>query len=511
MSLPGRRKIGFGVLAALLLLVAAGCGRGKDLARLCVIHTNDVHGHVLPTQVPGERVGTGGLAVFSAWLEKVREENERAGIPTLLLDAGDVFTGTPEGALGNGVEIIALMNSLGYEAMAVGNHEFDFGYYNLTRIAEKAEFPLLGANIHTGLPGALDFVEPFAVFRKGDLQVGIIGLTTDEVPQITIAGSTGEIVFSPPSAAAASTLEVLRRQKPELVIALSHLGLEGDRELARSVPELDVIIGGHSHNLIPVPERAGPGKTIICQAGSYGRWAGKLDLWVERGSGKVERYEYAIFTNLHGAIPPHLETARALRQLEDGLDPALRGTYGISLTEITGSDRSESLLGNLIADAMREATGAEMSFQNPYGIRWQIFPGKITGRLLYLILPFGDTLVTMELSGAQIRALLEQSFSLHKGMLQVSGLKAEYDLSRPAGSRLGRVWAGEDELRDTRRYTVATNGFLAGGGDGFGVFTEGTGRRDTGIVLREAFGDYVRRHTPLNGSSFRPERLISLD
>jgi len=493
-------------LLFVLAVILVGCGDNRDLRRICIVHTNDIHGHVTPEQVQGERVGTGGLAVFAAWLEEVRRRNVRAGVPTFLFDAGDIFTGTPEGALGKGREIVRLFNGLGYQAVTVGNHEFDFGYYSLTRMAQAAEFPFLGANISLGEGSPVDFIEPWVVFEEADIKLGVIGVTTDEVPFITLTGNTGKIVFSDPTKAVEAARRSLEAQGVRVILALTHQGLEEDLELAREVKGLDVIIGGHTHTLLeePMVERG----VIVCQAGSYGRWAGKLDLWVDPAAGTVERWEYELFTNLHGAYPPQLETARALRELEKKLDPGYQEVYGLSLSELAGEDDRESVLGDLIADAMREATKTDLAFENPYGIRWPIFPGKITGRAVFLVIPFTDDLVTMELSGRQVRELLEQSFTLHKGMLQVSGLKAEYDLSRPEGSRLLRAWVGEDPLDDKEDYTVTVNGFLAGGGDGFITFRQGRNVRRTGVILRRALQEYIRRHTPLDKGAFPLDRLI---
>ncbi len=492
----------------LLILIATGCGKkaGKEIS---IVYTNDLHGHVLPERVRDWSGRTGGYAVFVGWLKDVRRENEEKNVPTLLLDAGDIFMGTVEGNLTRGSSIIKLMNLAGYEAMTLGNHEFDFGFYNLQQLAELADFPFLSANVlQKKTDRLLSFTKPYIIKQYDGLTVGIIGVTTAEVPEITMAKNVGQVIFKEPIETVRTYQRLLEQEGIDLLIVLSHLGLEEDKELARAVPKIDLIIGGHSHNLLTKPLRVGERGTLICQAGSYGRFAGRIDLFVDTARDTISSFESIIFINRQWSSPADIATNRVLEGIKAEAGPEYDQVVGQTLQDILTDDNEESPLGDLIADAIRAAANAKVSFQNPYGIRGDLFQGKITRRDVFRILPFDDTIITMELTGRQIREILEQSLTKQKGMLQISGLRVEYGRDRPEGSRVLSVRIGEDQLEDGTRYTVATNGFLAGGGDYFSTFSGGETPRDTGILLRDAFIDYIKDHTPLYPVAFTRDRWV---
>ncbi len=485
------------LLPVLLILLLSGCGSG-DYREITVIHTNDLHGHILPARVEGWSDRTGGYATFVSWLDEVRLENRGREIPTLLLDAGDIYMGTVEGNLTRGGAVIGLMNRAGYDAMTVGNHDFDFGYFNLHQLAREADFPFLSANIF--LPESdqpPDFILPYLIREYDGLKVGIIGVSTPETAVITAAGNVGRIVFGDPADSIRPYGRLLRREGVDLLIVLSHLGLEEDRKLAAAVPDIDLIVGGHSHDLLLHPEKAGPRPTLIVQAGSYGRFAGRLDLEVDTGEDRIAGHKFSIFVNRQYSYPADLETNRMLTGIREEVGSEFDQTVGIALEDIVSADEEESPLGNLITDAMREKVEAAAAFQNPYGIRGNLLQGPITRRDIYTVLPFDNSIVTLELTGRQIREILEQSLTLKKGLLQISGLRVEYSPRRPEGDRVISVEIDGDPLEETVYYRQATNVFLAGGGDSFPVFREGRARRDSGVILRNAVADYISLNTPL--------------
>ncbi len=502
-----------GIPAAAALIFAAGLAgtgcAGNRHSRITILHTNDLHGHVLPRSLAGEGENTGGYAVFVSWVESVRRENRRREIPTLLLDAGDIFMGTPEGNLTRGAAVIELMNAAGYDALAVGNHEFDFGYENLERLAGIADFPFLSANIRLGPAGPPpDFITPLAKIEYPGLTVFLIGLTTEETGRISLPGHVSELEFGDPAEALRDLLSLPEFEADNLLVAVTHLGRDRDRELAGAVPEIDVIIGGHSHDLIRRPELAETG-ALICQAGAYGLHAGRLDLTVDKKTGRVVSHRYRLFENREGVYPPDPEIAGLLGEITENIGLELDREVGKAEGDLFPPDRGESGLGNLLSDAIRETAGTDIAFHNAYGIRSPIPAGRITLRDLYLVMPFDNTIVTMELTGGQIGELLEQSLTLRKGMLQVSGLRAEYRLQPPEGERLVALEIGGAPVRDQAVYTAAVNSFLAAGGDYFDTFTAGSNARDTGVAVRDALAETVQRRSPLPPEG-APERLIEI-
>lgn len=494
----------------LILLVLTSCGREEAIREITIIYTNDLHGHILPERIRDWSNRTGGYAVFASWLKEVRRENEEDPTPLLLLDAGDIFMGTVEGNLTRGKAVIRLMNYMGYDAMALGNHEFDFGFYNLQQLAEMARFPFLSTNVMRKKTGKiLSFTRPYLLKDYGGLKVGIIGVTTDEAPAITLAKNVGQVIFKNPIPAVEIYQKLLHQEEIDLLIVLSHLGLEEDKKLARAVPAIDLIIGGHSHDLLTKPLRVGDRGTLICQAGSYGRFAGRLDLKIATERDEIAGYDATIFSNRQWSYPADLEVNRILEEVKTAVGEKYDQVIGLAIQDIITDDQKESPLGDLITDAVRAVTGAAAAFQNPYGIRGDLLAGPITRRDIFKVLPFDDTLITMELSGRKIRELLEQSLTMKKGMLQISGLRVWYDMNRPGGSRVLEVEIDGEPIQDRARYTVATNGFLADGGDYFEAFTSGEARRDTGILLRKAVSDYIRDHTPLSPESSSSSRWVS--
>ena len=297
----------------LILLIVSGCGGTEATRDITIVYTNDLHGHILPEQIRDWSNKTGGYAVFASWLKTVREENKEKNIPTLLLDAGDIFTGTVEGSITRGKAIVRLMNQVNYDAMTLGNHELDYGFYNLQQLAKAADFPFLGANVHRkNTNQLLAFTRPYLIKKYDGLTAGIIGVTTAEVPSITLARNVGQVIFLDPISTVQAYQKLLRQEGVDLLIVLSHLGLEEDKKLARAVPEIDLIIGGHSHDLLVKPIRIGERDTLICQAGSYGRFAGRLDLQVNPDRDKIADYRATIFTNRQYSLPADLETNQIL-------------------------------------------------------------------------------------------------------------------------------------------------------------------------------------------------------
>ncbi|MDP8215429.1 MAG: bifunctional UDP-sugar hydrolase/5'-nucleotidase [Candidatus Euphemobacter frigidus] len=498
-----------GLFIILIILAMAGCG-GETSREITIVYTNDLHGHLLSERIrdwPGQ---TGGYAVFAGWFKEIRRKNKESDIPTLLLDGGDIFTGTVEGNLTKGATVVRLMNLLNYDAMALGNHELDFGFHNLEHLSEEADFPFLSANVFQKKTGKLlSFVRPYIIKNYEGLVVGIIGATTDEVPSITLTRNVGSLIFKDPVPEVEIYQKLLRREGVDLLIVLSHLGLEEDKKLARAVPEIDLIIGGHSHDLLPHPLRAGGRGTLICQAGSYGRFAGRLDIHVDTAQDKIAAFRSKIFTNSQFNHEPDIEIDYLLKKVKFESGEEYDREIGIATGDILSGDKDESPLGDLITDAVRAMTGAEAAFQNPYGIRGDLLEGPITRRDIFRILPFDDNIITMELTGREIRELLEQSLTLQKGLLQISGLRVTYDMRRTEGNRVRLVEIGGKALEDRTRYIVATNEFLAGGGDYFQAFRKGENRRDTGILLRKAVGDYIREHGPIYPRHISSHRWVN--
>lgn len=499
--------------AFLLASLAALCGCAPapraPLLPLCILHTNDVHGHITAEKVEGWKKPSGGAAVLAGCVREIRAANLSAGVPTLLLDAGDIFLGTPEGNISKGIAVTEVMNAVGYDAMTVGNHEFDLGVDAGVALVSSARFPTLGANVRIP-PGRAPpmILRPYAIRECGGLRVGIIGVITELTPAIVMPGRTERIVFEKPQEIVRACIADLRAQGAEFIILLSHCGSTEDRRIAAEVEGIGVIVGGHGHELLRKPLRVRRTGTIIVQAGGQGQYLGRVDCRVDPGSGRVARYRDELIPLEEGRCAPDPAVEEIVKKWSGRAGAKFDEAVAASLSDFAGSDTGEGTLGDLITDSMRAATRADIAFHNNYGIRNPLLKGTVTFRDIYKILPFDNTLYTMTLSGAQVMRLLEQSLALRDGILQLSGLRVEYNPKARAGSRVRSVSCGGRELDPGGTYTVTTNSFLSQGGDSYATFLEGRDATNTGILDRDALADYLRAHSPLSTEGFAPTRLI---
>lgn len=510
--LPSRRRFRIFPVSVLILLPPlffrlADCSQALpgDTLQICIVHTNDLHGHLLPEPVPGGAGRTGGYAVFADWVKKVREENRARGIPTLLLDAGDTFIGAPEANLTGGMAVVDLMNAVGYDAMAVGNHEIELGLDRLARLARKASFPLLAANLLSDDSREIpDCLRPSVVKEIDGFRIGILGLARTRARGLPPPG----ICVQPLDKKEAQRYcDLLRAQGAAMIVVLSHLGTSKDIALAYAVPDISVILGGHDHSLHPEPLVKGKDRTLICQAGSYGRYAGRLDLVIDRKQGKILRSSYQVFTNRAEPSPENPAAAGSPDRISREIAEKGHTRIGLSLPDVVGGDAGESLLGDIMTDAMRGKIGAQVAFYDDHYARALVASGQRSDDGGAGALQLDDRIVTMTLTGGQIERILEASFSSEEGMLQASGLTARYDLDRPRGSRLVQLEIGGKAAETATGYSVAVSSSLADGEGSFPLFQQGAAVTRTGISLRGALQDYFSTHSIFYPSRYAPSRL----
>jgi 2',3'-cyclic-nucleotide 2'-phosphodiesterase (5'-nucleotidase family) len=355
----------------------------------------------------------------------------------------------------------------------------------------------LAANIAKSGGGGLEGVKPYVLLKRGGMDIAVIGVITPETPYMTKPAHVSDLSFQEPASVLPDLVQKVRREGAGLVIVLSHLGLDADKELARQVSGIDVIVGGHSHTVVSEPVRVND--TLIIQAGSYGAYVGALSLEVDPESRKIVSYPGQNVLRPVVALeqaPSDPAVAALVGRYDRALKPEFARVVGNSEVDLMREAMAESNVGNLIADAIREAGGADIGFQNGGGIRADLPAGDITMEGLYTLLPFDNVVVTMTLKGEQVLQLLEISGELSNKILQVSGLSVVYDLSRPAGSRVARASIRGRSLRRDAFYRVATNDFLASGGDRFTPFKDGS-NLVYGDTLRDVVSEYLGKHSPV--------------
>jgi 5'-nucleotidase / UDP-sugar diphosphatase len=484
------------VIWVLVTCLSPGSAPGSQSIPLTIVHLNDLHGHILPyvdkSVLQDQPVS--GAAYLAAIIAQERSKNPEG---TLLLAAGDMFQGTPISNVFRGRSVIEIMNALKFDAMALGNHEFDWGRDALKGLRLAAGFPFLAANIVTADGKLLAGMKPYILLTRQGVRVAVIGVTTPETAYTSNPATVSDLTFLDPVQVLPPLIEKVRSEGAHLVVLLSHLGLDADEQLAGQIAGIDVIVGGHSHTAVTTPVRIN--NTIIVQAKCYGVYLGVLEIQIDETTHKIADYHTANVLRTVVA-DPQAPADRGIAQIVSRYNEQIRTEFskviGSSAVDLLRQDYAESNLGNLITDAMREASAADIAFQNGGGIRADLPAGEITLEKLYTLLPFDNQMVVMDLKGSQILELLEKSAEQHARMLQISGLTVEYDITRPKGSRVVQVSVRGKPLQSDSTYRVATNDFLAAAGDQFTSFTQGH-NLTYGDTLREIVGAYLQKHSPV--------------
>lgn len=480
------------------------------------LSTNDFHGQLETGKLVSNKP-VGGAAFNMTYIDQYRALNP---LGTSLIDAGDIMQGMPISNLLWGESVIDVFNQMGYQAATIGNHEFDWGQDVLQERIAQAEFPILLANVfNDGTDTRPDWLVPTAILTVKGQQVGLIGLTSMYTPSIVMAGNTAGLEFREPGPVASQLAAELRAAGADLVVVIAHMpdvyGTVISGEMVTvAVPGVDLIISGHSHsgfsgNINNIP---------LIQQYSSGTAIGVSDLRYDRLYRNILSANLKVVTTYNAGITPDAEIAALVAEYQAEIAPIVNAVKAKTLGLITrgGNDRyiKEVPMGDLIADAQAWRGGTQIAFMNPGGIRADIayttYPHDITWGDFFTVQPFDNKLVTMTLTGSQIYNLLEQQFpptQTSPRVLQVSGIKYKYDLSKPVGSRIIDLTLtdGTPILPDNTPYTISCNEYIATGGDLFSVFLGGTNVTRIGVSDLDALIEYVEyrfgtypNNTPIN-------------
>lgn len=488
----------FGSLAGIATSFTLQSPAASEPLHVVVLHTNDVHGQVQPrpaTWLDREDPPLiGGLPRIAAYVNTVRKEAASSGTGVLLVDGGDWFQGTPEGLIELGHGYVHALSKVGYDAMAVGNHEFDHGVLPLAQMIAGFEIPALAANVYLEQGGArVPWCEPWRIVEVAGLRVGIVGLLTPTTPAITHRDAS-ELYFQDPGEALAVAREELEG-KVDWILPITHLGVQGDRRLAKAHPELPVIVGGHSHTYLK--EGVRQGETLILQSGSKGSAVGRLDLWFNAETRQLERTSYAMIDLLEEPVAGtrNLELDEICETLVRQSEAAMNEVVGELLGPLERNFRRthSSPAGNFITDVMRAAMEADVAVQNRGGIRCNLPKGPVTRRSLFELQPFGNHLVLLELTGANLLELVRASVegTAHTG-LEVSGMTILWRQDEEGQYELVGLEVAGEAVVPERSYSLATNNFLAGGGDGYDLLEERRVIREDPQLLRELLEAHFR-------------------
>lgn len=497
--------------AALALLLGGACAPSMQTSpaaapsavkRLRVVHTNDVHGRILPQPAPsGQTRAAGGAAVLAAHFDSAAARFPGA---TIFLSAGDDMQGTAISNLSWGRATIAAFNEMGYDAAATGNHEFDWGQDTLRARVRESRFPWLAANVfQAGTGRRAEWVRPWTIIERRGVRIGVVGIALPSTPEMVVPGRVTGLEFRPAVPAINQAVREVRAAGVDFVVVTMHIGAEcrvpgtapeeesreceGEMiDVARALAEpVDLVVGGHTHLRV----LAVAGTVPVVEGTPYTSAYSVTDL--ERGGGRSRVTHRAVRTPYADEVTPDTAVERVVREWEANVRHLTERAV-VTLAQPLANQGRERPLGNLVADAFRRAAGAQASIVNNGSIRRGLPGGPVNYGVLYEMQPFQNAMFRVEVTGAQLRAALENAVSSGRPTAHVSGMTVAYDSAAPQGSRIRSVRLDDGrELGDADRVTLALTEFMAQGGERYTSLAAGR-RTATGQVDLNVLIDYLR-------------------
>jgi len=448
------------VLILVLALVFISSGVMAQDIEFSILHTNDTHGRV----EEGDYAGM-GFAKVSTLVNNYREDGE-----VLLLDAGDTFHGQNIVNLSEGESIVRILNHMGYDALTVGNHDFNYGQERLKELNEMTDFPILGANLEPQL------VDDYVIKEIDGFRVGIFGLATPETAYKAHPKLVEGLEFMDPVEVSKKMVEELQG-KTDMIIALSHLGMsEGSDytsiDVAEEVEGIDLIVDGHSHHALE--EGRMVNDVLIVQAGEYDKNVGIVEINVS--DNEITEMTASLFTKENSQdLEKDPEVVELVEEIKAENEEITSEVIGNTAVELNGERQyvrtGETNLGSLLGDAMLDAVDADVAITNGGGIRASIDKGEITRGEIVTVLPFGNIVEVKEIKGSTLLEAVEHGLSkypAHEGLFpQIAGMSFVFAKDRPAGERVLEIEVNGKPLDHDKMYKVATNDFMAAGGDGY--------------------------------------------
>ncbi|MCS7462404.1 bifunctional metallophosphatase/5'-nucleotidase [Paenibacillus doosanensis] len=474
---------------------------------LTILYTNDFHAQDKPvkaTWIEGEPM-MGGAAYMASYINKVR-----AGEPNVLvLDAGDIITGPAISFLTSGEAPVDLFNAIGIDASCIGNHEFDHGVPNARKLVAQAQFPFLSGSIFYKGTNIL-FAKPYEILEKGGLKIGVIGIHGKKAGYETIqVDLVRDLDFREQESLLQEYVNLLRPHV-DLVIVLAHEGVpaeqsttdrevhveedfEEDVRMCSHVKGIDLMITGHAHKSIAKPYVVKETGTLLCSTRGLGTFVGYLKLRVDKSQRRIVSYEGHLEPIYSDRIEPDPAVEARVQYWDDRLKQLIDQKIGYAEEALTRNYFGESVLGNIITDAIRLYTEADVAFTNPGGLRADVDQGDITVGHIISVVPFNNNVLVMEMTGRELREVLEQSAGMNAGVLEQSGVTMVVDPSAEPGSLVSEALIGGLPLDENRIYKVASDDFTCKGGDGFTAFAAAARVRDTSMIMRDLVIEHIRK------------------
>lgn len=521
------------LLCLILLLALITPLSAADTWSLVVCHSNDVHGGVDSSEAtfmnPEHPPQLGGAASAQRLILQMKADARASGSGFLLLDTGDIFQGTLVGTKTRGEAVMRAMNEMGYDAWVLGNHEFDLGRDVPELLMRQAEFATISANVFDTSGGVHRlFARPYIIKDYGDFTVGIIGITTAGTVRAAFEENIRNLYFAPEVPALAAYRDTLRAMGVDVIIAACHLGLPFDRwdawadvekrekegwksdyvrnamELARRVSGIDILFAGDIHvgyqepwvdpvNHTPCFQGYGRGTNMLAVKFEFDRQTKKLLGW------KPYAEDGTLITLLSDRFPRDRTIAETIDTVKVRVEQGWDEKIGEAVIPVTRTGESESLLGNLICDAMNWRLKGDVAITNKGGVRTDLPAGNITPRDVFNVLPFDNTLSAVSVTGQFLKDLMEDKVAYGGSGLYVAGMRLKIDLAKPRGERVVEFDIGGKPYVADKTYRLVTTDYLLEGNSGMERLMplRDQAAVESGTYMRDAVIEYIRDHSPL--------------
>ncbi len=527
-------------LQRLLLTGLLFCTFGMAMAeepepiRIDIVYTNDIGGGIGTTEATFMNREfppiVGGVATAARYICCVRDQARQKGHGLLLLDAGDCFKGTPVGILTKGKAVIEAMNLLGYDAMAIGNHEYDEGVENLRRLSRLANFPMLSANTLDAKTGKqVDYAKSYIIKEVCGLKVAIIGITTADTPAYSFPENVEGVKFLPVAPVMEKYVKEVRDKGADLVIALVHVGIpyyadegwaeimnreaRGEKktwrlnamELAHQVPGIDLMFCGHIEKGYREPWEHPAHHTLLFQNYGHLTGLGQVTLEIDPQTRTISGYSLpgvdgGLITLFEDEFCPLADVCVKVDSLIADAEKGMDEPIGRTLVTLHRGDAATNIMGLLTMDAVRERTEADFAFTNLGGIRAEITEGEITPRDVFDVLPFGNRVVVISMTGEFLKKIMEIRVKGRRAGVIMSGARIVFNRSRPDMDRITTFEIGGQILDPNKIYRVATSDYIAQGNIGLSVLKT-VPQEDiyyTGTMTRDMVAAYIKEHSPIS-------------
>lgn len=513
---------------------SAWAEQNSEPLKLYIFYSNDLQAGIGKQEAtfmnPNFPPVLGGGAATANIITSYRQKAQKDGDIVLLLDGGDIFKGAPPlGDKSEGLAIVDYMNEVGYDAMVPGNRDFDLGKEAFVRMAERASFHVLAANLTDSATSAPPpSVKPYAIIEKGGIKIGILGIVSQSAEQNDDPQNVAGLDFKAEAPAAQQAIAGLKAQNVNFIIALAHLGLPYDAEegyeeikeqdnqniykksymnameLAHYVKGIDILISGQIHRGYQQPWEDPVNHTLCFQNYANGGNLGMVTIEIDRESKTIAGYKLpsedgGLLLLSEDEFWPDEKFDNSIKKMQEKYEQGYGEVIGITENTLTRNSRGESPMGNMMCDAMIEAGGADFAFNNFNSMRFDLNIGAVTPRDVVKVFPHGNSIVVINLKGALLLKLLESSVKGNYAGLAIGGGRLVYEKDRPDEQKIISLTIKGQPVDTAKTYHVATSAYLAEGNYGMNKLADLPAEcfNNTGILVREAVIEYIKKHTPL--------------